>query len=225
MTLKPSGDYADHYPSVAGRVAAWRSVMEGIPRVPLTRDWVRDLPAARLRRPATDSPPKLLAPVGYLFVHNRYTRRDAFPSLYLSDGVTTASSEVFGAAAVKQGPLGTPDQSRLQLVVHAHLPDVLDLTNDAVRGSARRHARRPHAAQPPARRRLSLGALRAYELPQCLGEIAHELGIGAILFPSTPASKGVNVVIFTEHLAATGGWYETTDPVSMTRRSDGLDVG
>lgn len=213
MTLVPSGDYADHYPSVVGRVDAWRTAMARIPRIALARDWVRDLPAARLRRTNGDPPPKLLAPVGYRFVHNRYTRRDAFPSLYLSDGVTTASSEVFGVAAVQRGPLGTPDQSRLQLVVHAHLPDVLDLTNDAVRTALGvTLADLTHPNDP-----LILdaaGRSPSYELPQFLGEIAHELGIGAILFPSSPASAGVNVVIFTDHLAATGGWYETTDPVT-----------
>lgn len=213
MSLRPSGDYADYYPRVVRRVAGWRAGMRGIARAALVHAWVRDLPATRLRRAPGDPPPKLLAPIGYHFVHNRYTRRHAFPSMYLSDGVTTASSEVFGVAAVGRGPLGVPDGSRLQLVVQAQLPDVLDLTQAPIRD--RLGVTLDEITQP--RDPLvvdSLGRPPGYELPQCLGEVANELGIGAIRYPSSPASAGVNVVIFTDHLRATGGWYETTDPVS-----------
>ncbi len=215
MTLRPSGDYADYYPHVVARVAFWREEMERIPRESLTHSWVRDVPAARLRREPGDPPPRLLAPIGHRFVHNRYTRLHAFPSFYLSDGVTTASSEVFGAQAARRGPLGVPNESRLQLVVQAHLPDVLDLTQSPVR--ARLGITLHDIAQPKAP--LVLDALRrppVYELPQCLGELANEIGIGAIRYPSSPAVAGVNVVIFTEHLAAIGGWYQTTDPVTGT---------
>ncbi len=213
MTLRPSGDYADYYPNVVARVASWRAEMGIIPRASLTRAWVRDLPATRLRREPGDPVPKLLSPIGYRFVHNRYTRRDAFPSLYLSDGVTTASSEVFGADAVRRGALGVPEASRLQLVVHAHLPDVLDLTQTTVRDALGISLDDITQVRDPLVVDI-LGRSPAYELPQCLGEIAHELGIGAMRYPSSPADAGVNVVVFTDHLVATGGWYETTDPVS-----------
>lgn len=213
MTLPAPVDYAAYYPNVVARVDAWRARMARIPRGSLTRDWVRDVPATRLTRTPTGDPPRLLAPIGYRFVHNRYTRRGAFPSMYLSDGVTTASSEVFGVDAVRRGPLGVPDASRLQLVVQAQLPDVLDLTSASVR--AQLDVTLLDITQP--RDPLALDFLQrpvAYELPQCLGELAHELGIGALLYPSSPADAGVNVVIFTDHLGATGGWYATTDPVT-----------
>lgn len=48
----------------------------------------------------------------------------------------------------------------------------------------------------------------------CLaGGVAHER-IGALRYPSSAADVGVNVVVFADNLAPTGGWYQTTDPVS-----------
>lgn len=122
---------------------------------------------------------------------------------------------MFGVTAAAKGALGTPGESRLQLVVSARLPDVVDLTAAAVLtllGVSRGDITAPNDP-------LDLDAIgrpRAYEFPQCIGELANELGVGAFRYPSVPARGGANVVIFTEHLAATGGWYEWTDPVSGT---------
>ena len=63
-----------------------------------------------------------------------------------------------------------------------------------------------------------LNRFPGYELPQCLGELANDLGIGAVQYPSAPATRaglmGSNVVIFVDNLAATRGWYEAEEPVS-----------
>ncbi|MGQ0648977.1 MAG: hypothetical protein ACT4P7_15585 [Gemmatimonadaceae bacterium] len=209
MRLKPSGDYADYYPNVIGRLPHWRASMPVAPRIHLTRDWVRDLPATRLRPDPGKPPGKLLAPIGHLFVHNRYTRLGAFPSIYFSDGVTTASSEVFGESGVH----GVPKDSRLQLVVRANLPVALDLT-DAHTLSFLGLTPSDVAQKKDPLDVDIMGRPRVYELPQCLGELANELGILAIQFTSAPASPGINVVIFTDHLATTGGWYDPTDPVT-----------
>ena len=103
--------------------------------------------------------------------------------------------------------------SRLQLVVRACLPDPLDLTRASVRSALAitrdeiTQERDPLAVDV-------LGRSPAYKLPHGLGELANELGMGAILFPSSPAPLGVNVVIFTNHLTPTGSWHQVQDPVT-----------
>jgi hypothetical protein len=209
--------YQQHYPKVANRVDAWQAALLRVPRTELHRAWTREVPAARLRRMALTPPPQLLAPVGHQYRHHRYTRKDGFPSLYLSDGVSTVLAEVFGSDQVRSGSLGTPDSSRLTLRVETHLPDVVDLTDAGVRDDLRvteedlTEEFRPLEVD-------AMGRFPGYELPQCLGELAHDLKIGAFRYPSAPARKagfaGMNVVIFVDNLAATGGWYQVQDPVT-----------
>lgn len=160
---------------------------------------------------------KLLAPIGHLFQHNRYTRLKGFPSLYLSDGITTVQAEVFGAKAVRRGPLGPPSESRLTLPVMVDLPDVVDLTDAAILGALAVSEDDLIEEFVPLQRD-ALGRFPGYELPQCLGELANDLGIGAFLCSSAPSravgSGGKNLVIFTDHLVARRGRYEVEDPVT-----------
>jgi RES domain-containing protein len=205
--------YVHYYPKVADRVLAVRDAVAAAPMRLVEREWVRDMPARRLRTKDGTPARWLLEPVGYLFVHNRYTRRHAFPSLYFADGVATAAAEVFGAAAVAAGRLGVPEENRLLLKVSTHIPGVLDLTDpDVLDGLSLGIDELTAVADP-----LDVDAFerpRAYELPQCLGEVAHEEGIGGILYPSAPDQRGTCLVVFTDHLRRHGGWYQAEDPRS-----------
>ncbi|HEY0972539.1 MAG TPA: RES domain-containing protein [Gemmatimonadales bacterium] len=216
MILRPGGSYADYYPNVpAARIATLRTCLASVPRrLPLQHEWVRKIPAARLRRGPTDPPPLLLAPVGYHHVHNRYTRQHAFPSLYLSDGVTTAGHEVSGGPR-RGAPdkLGVPERSWLELVVEASLPDVIDLTDPGTLGQLQVEEAELTGLPDPLIVD-ALGRHPEYEFPQCLGELANELEIGALQYPSARLTGGVNVVILTDHLARTGGAVSWTEPVS-----------
>jgi hypothetical protein len=94
---------------------------------------------------------------------------------------TTAMAEVFQAPPSPEPILGTPPTSRLLLLVSVNVPDVIDLTAEAVLGSL--DIRRDELIQMPDWSRLdALGRPAAYELPQSIGEqafIAEEAGSSA----------------------------------------------
>ena len=50
--------------------------------------------------------------------------------------------------------------------------------------------------------------------PQCIGELANDIGIGGLLYPSAPDNAGTCFVLFTDQLTRLGGWYEAEHPVT-----------
>ena len=131
------------------------------------------------------------------------------PALYLADGVSTASAEVFGC----DGTLGIPPTSRLQMVVRTDLPGALDLTDPDVLKAL--SIERKELIQIPDPLILdSIGRPTEYELPQMIGDVAYELEIPTILYPSARIDPGANVVVFVEYLAKNSHWIETENPLT-----------
>ncbi|HEX6908892.1 MAG TPA: RES family NAD+ phosphorylase [Longimicrobium sp.] len=59
----------------------------------------------------------------------------------------------------------------------------------------------------------------AYELPQALGELAFQQGLGGLRYPAARATAGVNLVVFTDTLAKLGGSISVTHPFTGTKHT------
>lgn len=210
-------EYATLYPTFADRVSQWRDILASAQRVRSQQLWTRDIPAVRLRRDG-GSLPKLLAPIGYKYTHNRFNGLNRFPAFYLSDSQSTVFAEVFGGTAVRSGTVGPPTAARLTLPVEACLEKLVDLRNVALLQALRVSEKELTEEFDLSRVDPATGRFAGYELPQCLGEIGNELGLTGFLYTSAAAKSagyvGSNVVIFTDNLAATVSWYEAVDPVT-----------
>ncbi len=207
---------APFYSGVAARIARLERDIQSSPRIRVTVRWVRDMPAEVLRkapRGAASSDP--LWTGGFRVRHSRFVRRDAFPAYHISDGVTTAAAEVFGGTPQRAPVLGVPDKTRLQLVIDADVPEVVDLTDARVRRRLK-VSKRDIVEVPDWTKLDALGRPAAYELTQCIGELAFRSGAGGVLFPSSRATRGKNLAIFTDNLAAVGGRVHATDPFTGT---------
>ncbi len=212
--LRAGDDYSIFYPNVAQRVSVFRDVLGSAPRELSRAEWVKNIPAARLKRTKLTEPRSLLKPVGYLFVDGRYTRRYAYPGIYLANGSTTGAAEALGGAPTTNPQLGVPEESRLELKVEAHVPEVVTLTELTLLHALGLTEGDLTADTDPLVVD-ALGRPPAYELPQCIAEVAHELKIGGLLYPSARnRGGGINLIVFATHLAAHGGWIQATDPVT-----------
>jgi RES domain-containing protein len=173
----------------------------------VTRTWVR-VTASRLV--GVGGP---LWTGGYRVRHNRYVRRNAFPAYHVSEGTTTAFAEVFGTPPGPSPRVGVPPENQTTLVIEVDLPDVLDLAVEAVRGhigvSHAEIVRLPNWAATD-----FLGRPAEYELTQCIGELAMLAGCGGVLYPAARDTDGVNLVVFTDRLAAVGGSIRAIHPVT-----------
>lgn len=208
---------AAFYPNVAQRLGGLERAVHSMPTIAVKGTWVRDMPATVLRarpRPAPAADP--LWTGGYLLRHSRYVRMGVFPAYHVSDGVTTASAEVFGVTPTRAPVLGVPQTSRLQLLVDVDVPVVLDLTDGGIRKRLR--VTRAEIVKTP-----DLTVLDAwmrpleYELPQMIGELAYLAGYGGVKYPAARATAGSNLVVFTGNLPKVSGTISTTNPFTGTR--------
>lgn len=214
-----ASDLAQFYPSLALRIAIVdQTIRTVVGRMHIRDRWVRDLPATVLQMPPTGAPePDVLWTGGFRLRHNRYVRRGAFPAYHLSDGITTVAAEVFGVAPQIAPVLGVPSESRLQLVVDADVPGVLDLTAQSVRRELG-VSTADLVGIPDWTVLDALGRPAAYELPQCIGEVAYHAGLAGVLYRAARATGGTNLVVFTDHLARVGGSLRATNPFTGTER-------
>jgi hypothetical protein len=139
----------------------------------------------------------------------------AFPAYHVSDGVTTASAEVFGVTPTRAPVLGVPRTSRLQLLVEVDVPRVVDLTDAGIRKRLR--VTRAEIVQTPDWTRLDAWMRPLeYELPQLIGELACLADYGGVKYPAARATAGSNLVVFTGSLAKISGTIRTTNPFTGT---------
>ena len=200
------------YPNLGARLESMSRALGAAPTIGVHETWVRDMPARLLEhRPTSVAAPDPLWTGGFRLRHNRYVRRGAFPAYHASDGVTTASAEVFGIAPAPAPVLGVPNEDRLQLRVAVDVPRILDLTDTDIQ-------RRLGLAEaeivelPDWTVTDALGRPLAYELPQAIGELAFLRGLGGLKYPAARATSGVNVVVFTGNLAKLGGTISVSNP-------------
>ena len=97
--------------------------------------------------------------------------------------------------------------------LNANLPDGLDLTSERVRRALK--IKKADITQVPDPLIIdSIGRPPEYELPQMIGDLAYELEIPTIIYPSARTGIGANVVVFIDYLEMHGGWIETVNPVT-----------
>lgn len=203
---------AAFYPNLGAGLASMGRALDAAPTIDVHETWLRDMPARVLEhRPAAAVAPEPLWTGGVRLRHNRYVRMGAFPAYHVSDGVTTASAEVFGIAPAPAPVLGIPKEDRLQLLVAVDVSRILDLTDADIR-------RRLGVAEaeivelPDWTVTDALGRPLAYELPQAIGELAFLRGLGGLKYPAARATSGANVVVFTDNLAKLGGTISVSNP-------------
>lgn len=188
--------------------------MSSAPSVDIKEASVRNAPAAILAGYGDPPVVNLVWTDGYHFNHTRYGRKNTYPLYHVSDGVVTAAQEVFQGPKTSTATNYVPKESRVELLVMIDVPHILDLTDpnvltalgvtiDEITETPNLLAFDPSSGRPD-----------AYELTQCLGELAHACGFGGIRYPGARYEKGVNIAIFADHLERLGGWIETTNPVS-----------
>src|SRR5262245_50711762 len=134
--------------------------------------YVRNAPATTLKGYGTPPKVTLLWTDGYLATHTRYGRRGAYPLFHISDGVTTASQEVFGGPRTDAPANYVPKESRLELVGEFDLHRVLDLT-DAATQSLLGITEDEITVEPNLLDVDADGRPHAYELTQCIGAYAY----------------------------------------------------
>lgn len=208
---------AAFYPSVSARLESMSRALQVAPTIDVHQTWLRDMPARVLKHQPRPAPaPDPLWTGGFRMRHNRYVRMGAFPAYHVSDGVTTASAEVFGIAPALAPVLGMPLEDRLQLLVEVDIPRVLDLTDPDVQRLL--GVTVPEITQVPNWTRTdALLRPREYELPQAVGELAFQQGLGGLRYPAARAAGGVNMVVFTDNLAKLGGTISVTNPFTGTK--------
>lgn len=213
------GALTPQYPTLSARLGRLEAAIRAAPRILVDGVWVRDLAATIARVPPPGgAAPEVLWPGGTAFRHNRYVRQGAFPALHLGDGLTTVGAEVFGVSPSPAPRLGVPRDSRVQVRVEVYLPEVLDLADHRLR--RRLGIRKADLTAVPDWTVLDVhGRPLAYELPQSIGELAYNAGLGGIRYPSAHATRGVNLVVFTDHLALVGGRIRAEDPFTGSIQS------
>ena len=203
---------AAFYPNISARLETMSRALRVAPTIDVRQTWLRDMPARVLKHQRKPAPaPDPLWTGGFRMRHNRYVRMGAFPAYHVSDGVTTASAEVFGIAPAPMPVLGMPAEDRLQLLVAVDVPRILDLAEPAVQRLLGVSV--PEITKVPDWTRTD-ALLRPleYELPQAIGELAFQQGLGGLRYPAARATAGVNLVVFTDNLAKLGGAISATNP-------------